>query len=68
MIRLKVSANEEEKMALNRLRRIQKSSQDERTMYVLLSDAGKSVSEIATHASRHEHTIRYEIGLKNKVY
>ncbi|WP_218814168.1 IS630 family transposase [Rickettsiella endosymbiont of Dermanyssus gallinae] len=56
MIRVKV--NEEEKASLNRLRRIQKSSQGERASYVLLSHAGKSVSEIANHVSRNEHTIR----------
>ena len=45
-------------MALNRLRRIQKSNEGERTMYVLLSAAGKSVSEIANHVNRNAHTIR----------
>lgn len=56
MIRLQL--NEEEKMALNRLRRIQKSNQGERATYVLLSHAGKSVAEIAKHVNRNAHTIR----------
>jgi len=56
MIKLKL--NEEEKAALNRLRRIQKSNQGERATYVLLSNAGKSVSEIANHINRNAHTVR----------
>ena len=56
MIKLKL--NEEEKAALNRLRRIQKSNQGERATYVLLSNAGKSVSEIAKHINRNAHTVR----------
>jgi transposase len=56
MIRILLS--EEEKAALNRLRRDQKSNICERAHYVLLSDSGKSVSEIVTHLNRNGHTIR----------
>lgn len=56
MIRILLS--EEDKAALSRLRRDQKSNICERAHYVLLSDSGKSVSEIATHLSRNGHTIR----------
>jgi transposase len=55
---IRISLNEEEKTALTRLRRGQKSNIGERAHYVLLSDAGKSVSEIAKHLSRNSHTVR----------
>lgn len=55
---IRISLNEEEKTALTRLRREQKSNIGERAHYVLLSDSGKSVSEIAKHLSRNGHTVR----------
>lgn len=55
---IRISLNEEEKTALTRLRRGQKSNIGERAHYVLLSDTGKSVSEIAQHLSRNGHTVR----------
>lgn len=55
---IRISLSEEEKAALNRLRGSQKSNIGERAYYVLLSNSGKSVSEIATHLSRNGHTIR----------
>lgn len=55
---IKISLTEEEKTALSRLRRDQKSNIGERAYYVLLSDTGKSVSDIAKHLSRNGHTIR----------
>lgn len=55
---IRISLTEEEKMALSRLRRDQKSNIGERAYYVLLSDTGKSVSDIANHLSRNGHTIR----------
>jgi len=55
---IRISLNEEEKAALTQLRRSQKSNLGERAHYVLLSDTGKSVSEIAHHLSRNGHTIR----------
>lgn len=55
---IRISLTEEEKTALNRLRREQKSNIGERAYYVLLSDIGNSVSEIAIHLSRNGHTIR----------
>lgn len=55
---IRISLNEEEKAALIRLRRGQKSNIGERAHYVLLSDTGKSVSEIAKHLSRNGHTVR----------
>ena len=55
---IRISLTEEEKAALSRLRRDQKSNIGERAYYVLLSDTGKSVSDIAKHLSRNGHTIR----------
>ena len=55
---IRISLNEEEKTTLTRLRRGQKSNIGERAHYVLLSDTGKSVSEIAKHLSRNGHTVR----------
>lgn len=55
---IRISLSEEEKAALNRLRRDQKSNIGERAHYILLSDTGKSVPEIAKHLSRNGHTIR----------
>lgn len=55
---IRVSLSEEEKAVLSRLRRDQKSNLGERAHYVVLSDTGKSVSEIAKHLSRNGHTIR----------
>jgi transposase len=55
---IRIYLNEEEKTALTRLRRGQKSNIGERAHYVLLSDTGKSVSEIAQHLSRNGHTVR----------
>lgn len=55
---IRISLNEEEKTALAGLRRNQKSNIGERAHYVLLSDTGKSVSEIAEHLSRNAHTVR----------
>lgn len=55
---IRVSLSTEDKTALTLLRRNQKSNVGERAYYVLLSDSGKSVSEIAQHLSRNGHTIR----------
>lgn len=55
---IRISLNEEEKAALIGLRRSQKTNVGERAYYVLLSDIGKSVSEIAKHLSRNGHTVR----------
>jgi transposase len=55
---IRICLNGEEKTALTRLRGAQKSNIGERAHYVLLSDTGKSVSEIAKHLSRNGHTVR----------
>lgn len=55
---IRISLNEDEKTTLTRLRRDQKSNIGERAHYVLLADTGKSVSEIAKHLSRSDHTVR----------
>ncbi|MCE3233754.1 MAG: hypothetical protein K0R98_2011 [Rickettsiaceae bacterium] len=55
---IRISLNEEEKSALNQLRLNKTSSIGERAHYVLLSNDGKSVPEIAQHLSRNGHTIR----------
>ena len=55
---IRISLDVEEKAALNRLRRTQKSNIGERAYYVLLSSEGKSVQEISAHLSRNGHTIR----------
>lgn len=55
---IRISLSTEDKTALTVLRRNQKSNVGERAYYVLLSDSGKSVSEIAQHLGRNGHTIR----------
>jgi len=55
---IRISLNEEEREALVQARRSQKSNIGERAHYVLLSDSGKSVSDIAELTLRNAHTIR----------
>ena len=55
---IRISLTEEEKSALNQLRLSKKSNIGERAHYVLLSNKGKSIPEIAQHLSRNCHTIR----------
>lgn len=55
---IRISLRAEEKAELIRLRLTKKSNIGERAYYVLLSDEGKSVKEVATHLGRNEHTIR----------
>ncbi len=55
---IRISLGTEEKAALNRLRLTKKSNIGERAHYVLLSDEGKSVQEIAAHLNRNGHTVR----------
>ncbi|CAM2882414.1 Transposase and inactivated derivatives [Legionella steigerwaltii] len=55
---IRILLNEKGKAGLNQLRLSQRSKIGERVHYVLLSNSGKSVSEIANHLSRNEHTIR----------
>ncbi|KTD55869.1 hypothetical protein Lsan_3421 [Legionella santicrucis] len=55
---VRIFLSEEGKAVLNRLRLNQSSKIGERAHYVLLSNEGNSVSEIAKHLSRNEHTIR----------
>jgi transposase len=55
---IRISLNQEEKTALNQLRAHQNSNIGERVHYLLLSNEGKSIPEIADHLSRNKHTIR----------
>ena len=57
MIRIKLS--EEERNLLNQYRNKRNSGLSERCFYVLLSDEGKSVPDIAEQAKRNEHTVRF---------
>lgn len=57
-IMIRISLNEEEKLALKQLRLNKTSNIGERAHYVLLSNDGKSVPEIAQSLSRNGHTIR----------
>jgi transposase len=56
MIRISLTA--EEKAALTRLRLDRSSNISERAHYVLLSDSGKSISEISQRLTRNQHTVR----------
>ncbi len=55
---IRISLNQEEKTALNQLRLNRNSNIGERAHYVLLSNEGKSIPEIADHLNRNKHTIR----------
>jgi len=57
-VMIRISINSEEKSSLHRLRLGQNSNIGERAHYVLLSNDGKSIPEIAAHLSRNKHTIR----------
>ncbi|HAT9256255.1 TPA: IS630 family transposase [Legionella pneumophila subsp. pneumophila] len=71
---IRISLTQEDKTALNQLRLNRNSNIGERAHYVLLSNEGKSIPEIADHLNRNKHTIRLWIkryvnegisGLKN---
>lgn len=56
---IRISLSEEEEKQLLEVRRVQTSKNiGERAFYVLLSNEGKSVSQIASITRRNEHTIR----------
>ena len=59
MIRIKLS--EEERNLLNQYRNKRNSGLSERCFYVLLSDEGKSVPDIAEQTKRNEHTVRFRL-------
>lgn len=72
---IRISLTQEDKTALNQLRLNRNSNIGERAHYVLLSNEGKSIPEIAEHLNRNKHTIRLWIkryvnegisGLKNQ--
>ena len=72
---IRISLSPEEKTALNQLRLNRNSNIGERAHYVLLSNEGSSIPEIAEHLNRNKHTIRLWIkryvnegisGLKNQ--
>lgn len=54
---IKIRLNEEQKEALKTLRNT-RSTLGERAHYILLSDEGCGVKEIAERLNRHEHTVR----------
>lgn len=55
---IRISLNEEERAALNRLRLERKSNIGERAHYVLLAASGMSAPEISRHLNRNIITIR----------
>lgn len=57
VIRIKLS--EKERDQLREARSTRDSNLSERCLYVLLSDEGKGVSEIARQTKRNKHTIRF---------
>ncbi|MBF0227719.1 MAG: IS630 family transposase [Desulfobacterales bacterium] len=59
MIRIKLSEEERKQLKEHRTRR--DANLSERCLYILLSDEGKSISEIAELTKRNEHTIRFWI-------
>jgi transposase len=57
MIRIQLS--EEERTQLKQYRKLRDSGLSERCLYILLSDEGKSVPDIAKQTKRNEHTVRF---------
>ena len=55
---IRISLNTEEKAALTRLRLDRSSNISERAHFILLSDSGKSITEISHHLTRNKHTVR----------
>ncbi len=53
--------SEDERKILNQYRNIRNSGISERCLYVLLSDEGKSVTDIAGQTKRNEHTVRFRL-------
>ena len=56
---IKVILSEDERILLEQSRRTRDANISERCLYVLLSDEGKSVPEIARQTKRNEHTVRF---------
>jgi transposase len=56
---IKITLSEMERDRLKQARRTRDANVSERCLYVLLSDEGKSVPEIAKHTKRNEHTVRF---------
>lgn len=54
-----IRLSEEERNILKQFRNTRNSYLSERCLYILLSDEGKSVPEIAGQTKRNEHTIRF---------
>lgn len=57
MINIKLS--EEERNHLKQIRNSRDANLSERCLYILLSDEGKSVPQIAAHTRRNGHTVRF---------
>ncbi len=57
MIHIRLS--EEERKGLKQYRNTRDSGLSERCLYILLSDEGKSVPDIAEQTKRNEHTVRF---------
>lgn len=56
---IKIRLSEEERNSLKQFRNLRNSGLSERCLYILLSDEGKSIPEIAAHVKRNEHTVRF---------
>lgn len=54
-----IRLSEEERNLLKQYRNTRNSDLSERCLYILLSDEGKSVPDIAGQTKRNEHTIRF---------
>lgn len=56
---LRISLSDDQRQALHKHRKNDRSQAAERCTYVLLADQGLSIPQIADRLHRHEHTIRY---------
>lgn len=56
---IQIHLSEEERNRLKEYRNTRDSVLSERCLYILLSDEGKSVPEIAERTKRNEHTVRF---------
>lgn len=57
--KIEIRLSEDERVRLQQFRNTRNSQLSERCLYILLSDEGKSVSEIARQTKRNKHTVRF---------
>jgi len=63
---LRINLSEEERNQLRQARSTRDSNLSERCLYVLLSDEGKGVGEIAKQTKRNKHTVRFWLKVYQK--